>query len=655
MRRPLLQSILNTIIVASIVITDVSCVFADDIYHDYSEAVIEELGAAPVYEADGFANRSEYSIDYDVQLEELDNSIEDWMFEDEPLVHNQDNVADIDGDVNNIADHEDIEAISEAESVTSGQGELNIYGIYLGDDYGDSTLVESNGEYLLIDIGQYKSYPYVKAFLDSKGVTKLSLYYSHLHGDHNGGLSAISTGSNCGYDNLLHDYDVTAVYLPEPGIVTEVDYSTKYTKIKKLYDKRGYEGRNSENSIVYLKAGSSFTFGDATVKVIGPIDYDDITIQSFLDRGFSQDDAQNGYINNRSLVSQITCGSTTFLTCGDCSSEEESKLIKAYGDNLKADIYKLSHHGISSSNTKPFIDKVRASYAYGMDSGKMTGMDDSGKRLTWASQYSAKQYGIVYMVGQEKEPVTIHSGADGIKMYRGNGSSDYLKGLVQLSGGTGLYYFPANYNDIYDYYLLDDNGVPMSGVQNYNGKNGYYLRGGCRLMSYFVGGSYSPVGLLQGNDGRYEYRYIDIDGTLAVNEPKLFSGSYYYFGSDGALVRNKKVKINGVTYNCGDGGKIDLKYPGKSSIVKTTPGRDKFKIEWKKTGRTDGYEIYVATSKKGKYKKVATVKKATTTKKIISKLEPGMTYYVKIRGYKNFGEYKLYGSCTKIKKVKLKK
>ena len=80
---------------------------------------------------------------------------------------------------------------------------MTIYGIYLGTvAQGDATLVESDGEYLLMDVGQYESYSYVKKFLKARGVTKLSVYISHLHSDHTGGYTA-----GKGFEQLCKDFE----------------------------------------------------------------------------------------------------------------------------------------------------------------------------------------------------------------------------------------------------------------------------------------------------------------------------------------------------------------------------------------------------------------------------------------------------------------
>lgn len=50
--------------------------------------------------------------------------------------------------------------------------------------------------------------------------------------------------------------------------------------------------------------------------------------------------------------------------------------------------------------------------------------------------------------------------------------------------------------------------------------------------------------------------------------------------------------------------------PQKVTAVKAKRVKSKVKLTWKKVKGADGYEIYRATSKKGKYQKIKTLKRA---------------------------------------------
>ena len=67
-----------------------------------------------------------------------------------------------------------------------------------------------------------------------------------------------------------------------------------------------------------------------------------------------------------------------------------------------------------------------------------------------------------------------------------------------------------------------------------------------------------------------------------------------------------------------------------------------------------GYEIYRAASKKGTYKKIKTISKASTVKYSNTKLKKKATYYYKIRAYKKISGGKVYSTYSTIKSVKVK-
>ena len=74
------------------------------------------------------------------------------------------------------------------------------------------------------------------------------------------------------------------------------------------------------------------------------------------------------------------------------------------------------------------------------------------------------------------------------------------------------------------------------------------------------------------------------------------------------------------------------------------------KLTWKKSSKADGYIIYRATKKNGKYKQIKMIKSwkknSFTDKKVKSK----KTYYYKIRAYKGT----VNGPVSAAKKAKVK-
>ena len=92
----------------------------------------------------------------------------------------------------------------------------------------------------------------------------------------------------------------------------------------------------------------------------------------------------------------------------------------------------------------------------------------------------------------------------------------------------------------------------------------------------------------------------------------------------------------------------------KTSFSKLKSTNSQIKLKWTKKS-VAGYEIYISTSKTGKYKKAKTIKKGSTTNTTIKKLKKNTEYYVKIKSYIKIGKYKEYSKFSKVKKINTKK
>ncbi|MCD8014259.1 MAG: CAP domain-containing protein [Lachnospiraceae bacterium] len=93
----------------------------------------------------------------------------------------------------------------------------------------------------------------------------------------------------------------------------------------------------------------------------------------------------------------------------------------------------------------------------------------------------------------------------------------------------------------------------------------------------------------------------------------------------------------------------------KLKSVKNTASK-KITVKWKKKSGVTGYQIQYSTSKKFKKAvKTVNVKGAKKTKKVISKLKKGKTYYVRIHTYKVVNGKTYYSTWSAKKKVKIKK
>lgn len=198
--------------------------------------------------------------------------------------------------------------------------ELLVHFIDVGQ--GDCILLESKGEFVLIDTGEREYAGTVRHYLNTRGVRVLKyVIATHPHSDHIGGM-----------DQVLDSMDTRNF------ITSETDQSTD-TWLKVL-------DAVERNDVNYIDAvpGSTYFFGDANFTVLAP-----------LGGGYE------GY-NDYSVVTKVRCGKVSFLLTGDAEKVSEEEMI-ASGADLTADVLKCGHHGSSTSSTAKFLKAVRPACA----------------------------------------------------------------------------------------------------------------------------------------------------------------------------------------------------------------------------------------------------------------------------------------------------
>ena len=255
--------------------------------------------------------------------------------------------------------------------------ELDITNLNIG-VAGDAVLLQSRGKALLMDSGANDESSMPKYYwgikngqnkviqeLQKANVTNLSIYLSHWHCDHFDMIPEIMNNNTFKIENIylpeftymdnnkklldvnkeyLKKYDQNGNKIANPTEKIKYNY---YKDAKKIYDKIKTIAKNKGITITYLKYGSKFSLGDANIKILGPKPN-----QSF-----------SSNINNYSLVAMCTVGDIRFLSAGDIEKEAEQSLLNSNAD-ISADIMKLSHHGINTSNTVNFLKKVNPKYAF---------------------------------------------------------------------------------------------------------------------------------------------------------------------------------------------------------------------------------------------------------------------------------------------------
>ncbi len=151
------------------------------------------------------------------------------------------------------------------------------------------------------------------------------------------------------------------------------------------------------------------------------------------------------------------------------------------------------------------------------------------------------------------------------------------------------------------------------------------------------------------NSSKKKWEKIKTTSKTSYTVKNLKVGTTYRF-----KVRAYK-KVNNETY-CSSYSSV-LTTTTKTStpkILRVTSKSKKATINWKKVSGAKGYEIWMATSKKGKYSKIKTVTKGNTVKYTKSSLKKNKTYYFKIRTYRTVDGKKVYSSYSTVKSIKVK-
>lgn len=151
-------------------------------------------------------------------------------------------------------------------------------------------------------------------------------------------------------------------------------------------------------------------------------------------------------------------------------------------------------------------------------------------------------------------------------------------------------------------------------------------------------------------DGDYQnIKTINSVGTSSWTDGSVKTGKTYYY----------KIKTVVKTQNGEQtSGFSNVKYakavPVKTTLKAKASDAKNVKLTWSKVKGASGYEIYRSNSKDGKYSKVKTISKGSTTSYKNGKLKKSTTYYYKIRAYRKVNGKKVYGSYSSVVSVKTK-
>lgn len=191
---------------------------------------------------------------------------------------------------------------------------------YLDVGQGDSIFIElPNNETMLIDAAESYQSENIINYLKNLNYQKIDYVIgTHPHTDHIGGLK-----------DIINNFEIGKIYMP------------KVVSTTKTYENLLMAIKDKNLKINTAKAGNSIIDTDALkINILAP------NSETYTE------------LNNYSVVTKITYGTTKFLFMGDAEKLSENEIK----ENVSADVIKIGHHGSNTSSSIDFIKKVNAKY-----------------------------------------------------------------------------------------------------------------------------------------------------------------------------------------------------------------------------------------------------------------------------------------------------
>ncbi|WP_412734077.1 ComEC/Rec2 family competence protein [Halalkalibacterium halodurans] len=199
---------------------------------------------------------------------------------------------------------------------TSGEATITFFDV----GQGDSTLIRSENYTVLVDTGRHDS-DAIFTHLEKQQIDQIDLLIlTHPHADHIGNA-----------DEIVRLYSPEEVWIDG----NEATSKTFENVIDALLD--------SEAEVVEPRAGDVYERGDFLFEIVNPTKL-------------------TGDLNNDSIAFRLTYGDVRVVMTGDAEEAAEQEMV-ASGTDLEADIFKVAHHGSSTSNQPFFLDEIEPTVA----------------------------------------------------------------------------------------------------------------------------------------------------------------------------------------------------------------------------------------------------------------------------------------------------
>lgn len=213
---------------------------------------------------------------------------------------------------------------------------------------GDSTLIYfPDGKTMLIDCGEKSEseglVSYLNEVFKSHEIEAIDyLIFTHQDSDHIGGGEKVL--SSFQVNNVYRPMQYSKFEVNQEGFVNNNNYavsdSATYSKaIEAVYNEPNCE-------MFFTQSGQKILGADYEVEFLTPL-----SVSPSLEN------------NNYSPLIMLEYNGAKFLFTGDAESKIENEAALKYGEYLKADVYKVGHHGSSTSSSAKFLNEVLPEYA----------------------------------------------------------------------------------------------------------------------------------------------------------------------------------------------------------------------------------------------------------------------------------------------------
>lgn len=165
---------------------------------------------------------------------------------------------------------------------------------------------------------------------------------------------------------------------------------------------------------------------------------------------------------------------------------------------------------------------------------------------------------------------------------------------------------------------------------------------GAKNITLKVGESFSSLKGVSATDalGKDITSKIKVSGKVETSKPGIYKLTYKVsdtYGNTTTVTRNITVNPKNVV-----------------GVEATSNGYNSIKVTWNKSYNINGYEVYRATSKTGKYTLKKTVTSGNTLSYTNTGITTGKTYYYKVRSYAVVNNKKLYSDYSSVVYTKTK-